>query len=122
MAIRRHKGRMSHYAGEAAEERIATDYLRRGFGIAARRWRGAGGEIDLVVRDGDGLIFVEVKQSRDFAAAASHLSARQILRLQQAAEEFLGGEPRGSLTDVRFDVVLVNAHGEFQVIENALCA
>lgn len=122
MAIRRHRGRMSHYAGEAAEQRIATDYERRGFAVAARRWRGQGGEIDLVLRDGEGLVFVEVKQSRDFASAASHLSARQVMRLQHAAEEFLGGEPRGALTDMRFDVALVNARGEFQVIENAICA
>lgn len=119
---RQHQGRMSHFAGDAAEQRIATDYERRGFPVAARRWRGAGGEIDLIFHDGDGLIFVEVKQSRSFDSAASHLSVRQIQRLQQTAEEYLGTMPNGSLTDVRFDVALVNAQGDFQVIENALCA
>lgn len=119
---RRHRGRMSHFAGAAAEVRIATDYERRGFPVAARRWRGEGGEIDLVLRDGAGVIFVEVKQSRDFDSAAASLSARQILRLQNAAEEYVGTLPGGSLTDMRFDVALVNGRGEFHLIENALAA
>ena len=63
---------------------------------------------------------VEVKKSRSFARAADRLSQRQIGRLMQAAEEFLSTQPRGSLTDVRFDVALVNARGEIKVIENAL--
>ena len=75
--------------------------------------------IDLILRDGAGLIFVEVKQARDFDRAAESLSARQMRRLYGAAEEYLGSQPAGSLTDVRFDVALVNGHGETRIIENA---
>ena len=71
---RRARGRMGYHAGLAAEERIAQDYERRGFAVARRRWRGQGGEIDLIVRDGAALIFIEVKQSRDFDRAAERLS------------------------------------------------
>lgn len=98
---------------------MAQDYERRGYPVARRRWRGIGGEIDLILRDGDGLIFVEVKKSRSFDQAMDHLSSRQVRRLQRTAEEFVGGEPRGSLTDMRFDVALVNGHGMIRVIENA---
>ncbi|WP_323766982.1 YraN family protein [Antarctobacter sp.] len=114
-------GQQGYHAGLAAEDGVASDYARRGYPLMARRWRGQSGEIDLVVQDGDGVIMVEVKKSRSFARAADRLSQRQISRLMQAAEEFLGTQPRGSLTDVRFDVALVNAHGEIRVIENALC-
>lgn len=117
---RRSRGKMNFHAGLAAENRIAQDYERRGFAVARRRWRGAAGEIDLVLRDGSGLIFVEVKQSRDFARAAESLSARQIRRITASAEEFIGQEPNGSLTEVRFDVALVNAAGETRIIENAI--
>jgi putative endonuclease len=110
---------MAFHAGVAAELRIAQDYERRGFAIARRRWRGAGGEIDLIVRDGNGLIFVEVKKSRSLARAAESLSLRQMQRIYASAEEFLGTEPRGSLTDVRFDVALVDGSGDLQIIENA---
>ncbi len=116
---RHHRGRRAFHAGQAAEMRIAQDYERRGFAIARRRWRGRGGEIDLIVRDGTGLIFVEVKQSRSLARAAESLSARQMQRIYASAEEFLGTEPAGSLTDVRFDVALVDGQGDLQIIENA---
>ena len=116
---RAQKGSMSYHAGLAAEGRIAQDYARRGFALARQRWRGKSGEIDLIVRDGDGLIFVEVKQSRDFERAALALGAAQMRRLYRSAEEYLGTQPNGSLTEVRFDVALVNGHGEMNIIENA---
>lgn len=116
---RHHRGRMAHHAGLAAENRIAQDYERRGFAVARRRWRGKGGEIDLIIRDGSGLIFVEVKQSRNLQRAAESLSARQMQRIYTSAEEFLGTEPNGSLTEVRFDVALIDGQGDMQIIENA---
>jgi putative endonuclease len=116
---RHHRGRTAFHAGLAAEQRIAQDYERRGFAVAHRRWRGAGGEIDLILRDGSGLIFVEVKQARDMARAAESLSARQMRRIYASAEEFLGTQTRGSLTEVRFDVALVDGRGDLQIIENA---
>ncbi|GLT11815.1 YraN family protein [Sulfitobacter porphyrae] len=118
-SARTHRGAMAFQAGVAAENRIAQDYERRGFALARRRWRGKGGEIDLILRDGDGLIFVEVKQARDFDRAAQSLSARQMQRIFLAAEEFLGSEPAGTLTETRFDVALVDAQGQTRIIENA---
>ncbi len=117
---RTQKGRMECAAGASAEWQVAQDYERRGFPIAQRRWRGRGGEIDLIAQDGDGLLFIEVKKSRTFDRAVQRLTARQIARLQMAAEEYLGTQPKGSLTEVRFDVALVNGIGEMRVIENAL--
>ncbi|WP_370399126.1 YraN family protein [Sulfitobacter sp. JB4-11] len=116
---RRQRGHVAYHSGIAAEKRIAQDYARRGFALARERWRGKSGEIDLILRDGAGLIFVEVKKARDFDRAAESLSARQMRRLYGAAEEFLGSEPAGSLTNVRFDVALVNGRGETRIIENA---
>lgn len=115
----RSRGKMAHLSGEAAERRIALDYERRGFTVARRRWRGAGGEIDLITRNADGLVFVEVKQSRDFARAAERLGRRQMDRICASAEQFLAGEPGGALTNVRFDVALVDAAGAYEIIENA---
>lgn len=116
---RAHAGSMAYHAGIAAEGRIAQDYARRGFPLVQERWRGKGGEIDLIVRDGDGLIFIEVKQSRNFEHAAQRISRAQVRRIYSSAEEFLATQPRGNLTDVRFDVALVNGRGETQIIENA---
>lgn len=116
---RKHAGSMAYHAGIAAEGRIAQDYARRGFPLVRERWRGKGGEIDLIVRDGEGLIFIEVKQSQSFERAAQRISRKQVRRIYCSAEEFLATQPRGSLTDVRFDVALMNGRGETQIIENA---
>lgn len=88
--------------------------------MAARRWRGTYGEIDMVVRDGDELVFVEVKKSRDFLRAAERLTRAQLKRIYATASEFLCGEPRGQMTPSRFDVALVNASGQIQIVENAI--
>ena len=113
------RGAMAYQAGASAEMRISTDYERRGFPVVQHRWRGKGGEIDLIAQDGDGLVFIEVKQSKTFDRAAAHLTAAQMRRIYASAEEYLGRMPRGSLTEVRFDVALVNGRGETRIIENA---
>lgn len=109
----------NHYTGVAAEEIVASDYARRGREIAQRRWRGQAGEVDLIVREGDCVVFVEVKKSRSFARASERLTERQMARIYASASEFIGTEPAGQLTEVRFDLALVNGIGELRIIENA---
>ncbi|MGH1413913.1 MAG: YraN family protein [Pelagimonas sp.] len=119
-SARKSQGSVGFHAGVAAEHQVAQVYERRGFPIVATRWRGQAGEIDLIASDGDGFVFIEVKKSRNFGRAADRLSDRQILRLQVTAQEFVGGQPLGTLTDMRFDVALVDSHGDIRVIENAI--
>lgn len=113
-------GAVSHRAGVAAEATVAAHYRRTGREVVAQRWRGQGGEVDLVARDRGELVFVEVKKSRNFARAAERVTPRQIARLFAAAAEFLGTEPGGQATPVRFDVALVDGMGRIEVMENAL--
>ena len=113
-------GATAFHAGMAAEGAVAAHYRRAGLSIVARRWRGKGGEIDLVARDGLELVFIEVKKSRSFAQAAARVSPRQIARIMDAASEYLAGEPLGQATPVRFDVARVDARGMIEVMENAL--
>lgn len=115
-------GSRSYHAGLAAEGLVEQFYARSGRPVCARRWRGQAGEIDLVARDGAEVIFIEVKQSKTHAMAAEHLTARQMARIYGAASEFLAGEPAGQLTEVRFDVALVDAVGRIEVLENAYAA
>lgn len=115
-------GRVSERAGWAAEASVARHYERSGRAIAAARWRSAGGEIDLIARDGAEVIFIEVKQSRTHAEAALHLSARQQTRICLSASLFLAGEPGGQGTAARFDVALVDGQGRIEIIENAFAA
>ena len=85
----------------------------------ARRWRGQGGEIDLIYSEGDVIVFCEVKAARSFDAALGSLSEAQMLRIHAAASEYLGTTPMGQLSDVRFDLALVDGQGQVQVMENA---
>lgn len=119
-AAKQHQGHQNYYAGEAAEDAVARDYATRGYTVAAQRWRGGGGEIDLILRRGSTVICVEVKKSRSFASAATRISAKQQRRIMAAASAFVAGEPLGMLTDLRFDAALLNAAGEIQIIENAI--
>ncbi len=112
-------GCTSYYAGAAAEDIVASDYARRGRPELKRRWRGKAGEVDLIVREGDCIVFVEVKKSKSFAQAATRLSRRQMDRIYGAASEYIAGEPKGQLTEVRFDVALVDRTGAVQIVENA---
>jgi putative endonuclease len=115
-------GLISHLKGHAAEARVLQAYQASGHRLVCRRWRGPGGEIDLVFEKDGEVVFVEVKSSTSFAAAAAHLTRRQIARLMASAEAALGFFPKGSLTPMRFDVALVDGVGRIDVIPNALQA
>lgn len=115
-------GKRSYHAGLTAESLVEQHYARSGRAICARRWRGESGEIDLIARDGAEVIFIEVKQSKTHALAAEHLTPRQMARIYSAASEFLGGEPAGQRTAVRFDVALVDGVGRIEILENAFAA
>lgn len=119
LVARRARGRMAQLAGLAAEDSVERHYVLRGAAVLARRWRGKGGEIDMVLRDATGLVFVEVKQAPDFDRAAAALGPRQIARLCIAAQEFAGDQPDGLLSDMRFDLATVDGQGRVQVLENA---
>lgn len=112
-------GALGYHAGAAAEDAVARHYRETGHEIAARRWRSAAGEIDLIARKDGVVVFVEVKRARDPARAAERLSARQLGRIQRAAELYLGAEPGGTDSPARIDVALVDGAGRITVIENA---
>lgn len=116
---RRRRGATAHASGSAAEEGVARHYQESGRPIAHRRWRSPFGEVDLIARDGATLVFVEVKRARSLDEAAHRLGRRQMDRLLAAAQVFCEGEPAGSLTQMRFDLALVDGVGRVRVIENA---
>jgi putative endonuclease len=119
ITVKQHRGQTSYHAGLAAEETAARHYWRAGKTILQQRYRGRAGEIDLVVRDADELVFVEVKKSKTHAQAAQRLSRRQMDRICRAALKYVGSEPMGLLSPMRFDVALVDQYGTIDVIENA---
>jgi len=116
------QGQVKTLYGEAAEFSVARLYEAGGTKIAARRWRGRGGEIDLIAREGDLVVFVEVKAAATHEAALHRLRPAQIRRIRHTIEEFLAGEPRGLMTEIRFDLALVDRYGRIDVRPNILAA
>ncbi|NWG26020.1 MAG: YraN family protein [Pseudorhodoplanes sp.] len=92
--------------GLSAESRAAAVLMAKGFRVVARRWRCAAGEIDLVARRGDLLIFVEVKARGSFDDAAYSVTDRQKRRIASAAAAWIAANPDNANCDIRFDAGL----------------
>jgi len=93
--------------GLTAESRAAAYLIAKGYRIAARRFRSPVGEIDIVARRRNSLVFVEVKARAALDDAAEAVTPRQRRRIIAAAEAWLAAHPRDATCDIRFDVVLV---------------
>jgi putative endonuclease len=94
----------------ARAEQLAAEFLTaRGLVIVERNWRRRCGELDLVARDGETLVFVEVRlrTSRDFGGAAESITPAKRAKLAAAAGHYLAGLPRTPAC--RFDAVLLDA-------------
>jgi putative endonuclease len=88
-------------------ESLAVFLLRiKGYRILARRYRGPGGEIDIVAQRGKTLVFVEVKARASRAAAPGSLSVRQRDRIINAAQAFIAGRADLAQLGQRFDLVI----------------
>ena len=96
--------------GQRAEDRAQAQLIAHGLQPVARNYRCRAGEIDLIMRDGDCLVFVEVRfrRSSGFGGALSSVDARKRRRLTLAAEHYL--VHHGWRGPCRFDVVAFDGH------------
>ena len=114
---REDRGKRAHNSGLAAEARAIALYAAAGLQMVESRWRGSSGEIDLILADGDTFVFAEVKQARTHDAAMASFSAAQMRRIHSAAAEYLARCPAGQLTNVRFDLAVVDGAGRCDILE-----
>ncbi|TWI58463.1 putative endonuclease [Pseudomonas duriflava] len=94
-----------------AAENLALDHLQRHrLKLLVRNWSCRLGELDLVMLDGDTVVFVEVRSRRHSAwgGAIESVDARKRQRLVAAAESFLQNETRWARQPCRFDVVAIS--------------
>jgi putative endonuclease len=94
--------------GRNAEDRAAAFLAAKGFTVVERNFRAKVGEIDVVARDGDEMVFVEVRAraSSAFGGAAASVGGGKRRRLVRAARLWL--QARGWEGPCRFDVVAVD--------------
>lgn len=105
--------------GVQAEE-FACQYLReRGLKLLGRNYRCRRGELDLVMRQGDTLVFVEVRyrNSTRFGTPAETVTKVKQARLIAAAQSYLQQNARFSRYPARFDVVTIAGDGDDRRIE-----
>lgn len=111
-------------SGDAAEDQVAAEALRRGYRIVARNFRSRGGELDLLLSDADTLAVVEVRLRRNprFGSGAESVDARKQQRIVLATRQFLATHPQWQNANIRFDVVSIGADRQLDWIENAFAA
>ena len=88
---------------------MAVQYLiEQGMVLLHRNWRCPAGELDAVLRDGEVIVFAEVKTRRSarFGTPAEALVGRKVARIRRAAASWLV-EAGARHREVRFDVVSV---------------
>lgn len=98
-------------SGQAAED-FAQRYLQQhGLALLCRNWTCRSGELDLVMLDGDTVVFVEVRYRRHAAwgGALESVDLRKQQKLIKAAQLFLQKESRWARHPCRFDVVAIGA-------------
>jgi putative endonuclease len=106
--------------GDAAEERACRHLERSGFTIVERNFRTRGGEIDIVARKGDLLVFVEVR-SREvpgFGTPEESVTPAKRRRIVAAARRYLTNVPASSWREARFDVIAIEGVENTAVIRH----
>jgi putative endonuclease len=111
---------MSRVTGAAAEEAARAHLEAAGLALVARNYSCRYGEIDLIMREGETLVFVEVRSRshRGFGGAAASIDQRKQDRLKRTAEHYLQRQRR--MPPCRFDVVTLDGDTAIDWIINAI--
>lgn len=97
--------------GSAAEDAACAFLLAHGLVLFARNVRFRFGELDLVMREGETIVFVEVRRRRPsrFGDGAASVDHRKRRRLRLAARAWLAANRTAARARCRFDVASVRA-------------
>lgn len=99
--------RKAYRRGHRGEWLAALALMLKGYRILARRHRTKLGEIDLIARRGDLVLFVEVKARRTLIEAMEAIGRESERRIEGAADLWLSRQPDYGRLSMRFDMVAV---------------
>ncbi|WP_188131453.1 YraN family protein [Mesorhizobium sp. NFR06] len=99
--------RKAYRRGHRGEWLAALALMLKGYRILARRHRTKLGEIDLIARRGDLVLFVEVKARRTLIEAMEAIGQESERRIEGAADLWLSRQPDYGRLSMRFDMVAV---------------
>jgi putative endonuclease len=93
--------------GRWSEYRAALALLLKGYRILALRYKTKAGEVDIVARRGDLVIFVEVKARRDLRAGVDAVGYEAERRIANAADHWLRRQSDATRLSLRHDIIVV---------------
>lgn len=104
--------------GEVSEKRACRFLKEKGYRIVKRNYQWAGGEVDIVAREGDWLIFVEVKarSSKKYGPPEESITKEKKRRIIRTARHYIAkNQPE---IPIRFDVVTLS-EGKIRLYKDA---
>lgn len=93
--------------GRWSEYRAALALLFKGYRIVALRYKTKAGEVDIIARRGDLVIFVEVKARRDLRAGVDAVGYEAERRIANAADHWLRRQSDATRLSLRHDIIVV---------------
>lgn len=109
--------------GREGEEKAVALLVEKGFEIIERNYRYGKGELDIIARDKEFLVFVEVKsrESLEYGKPEEAITKRKMSQIRKITEAYLA-EKNITNENIRFDVVaILFLNGEISIehYENA---
>jgi putative endonuclease len=97
----------SQHIGRLAEKQAYLYLEARGLKLITRNYRCLSGEIDLIMRDANEVVFVEVRTRKnpDYASAIESIDYRKQKKIIRAATHFLSHKKWLDKVNCRFDVI-----------------
>ena len=109
---------MTHASSNSYErglwaELVARDFLKKqGLQLCQQNYHGPGGEIDLIMMDGETIVFIEVRyrSSNRYLHAVESIDARKCTRIIKTARNYLQTNRFTSDHPCRFDVITITGN------------
>ncbi|GJE19235.1 YraN family protein [Methylobacterium marchantiae] len=99
--------RATYLRGQSGETFALLAMMLKGYRPLGRRFSANGGEIDLILRRGDTIAFVEVKARASLDAARIAIDAKKQVRFSRAVRAWIARNPRHKAMTFRADAVFV---------------
>lgn len=99
-----HESKLKGYFGEAL---AVIMLLCKGYSILSKRFKTKYGEIDIIAKKRNTIVFVEVKARKTISKCVIAITQQQLRRIQNSSEIFLARHTQYSSCDRRYDVIFI---------------
>lgn len=112
-------GKISYQRGRWAEQKALKYLLTKKLKLLDKNFRSSFGEIDLIMRDKNIILFIEVRyrSNNRFHTALESISKKKCERIISTSHQYLSENRSASQLDCRFDVVVLSGSQETPTIE-----